>query len=123
MKAKLLAATLLAFAAGAAADAASAQSDPAQPLGADYPTVAVADYVLGCMKANGETRQVLERCSCSIDVIRTLLPYDRYEAAEAFLSLGQVSGERGVIFRTSEQAKAAIDSLRRAQIEAELRCF
>ena len=90
---------------------------------ADYPTVAVADYVLGCMKANGEDRATLERCACSIDVISTLLPYDAYEEAEAFLALGQVTGERGVIFRTSEQSKEARDRLRRAQIEAELRCF
>lgn len=89
----------------------------------DYPTVAVAEYVLACMKANGETRPILEKCSCSIDVITTLLPYSRYEAAEGFLSLGQITGERGVIFRTSEQAKEAIQYLRRAQVEAELRCF
>ena len=90
---------------------------------ADYPTVAVADYVMGCVKANGEDRATLERCACSIDVITTLLPYDAYEEAEAFLALGQVTGERGVIFRTSEQSKDARDRLRRAQIEAELRCF
>ena len=95
----------------------------AAPLGTDYPTTAKADYVLGCMKANAETRELLERCSCSIDVIATLLPYDAYEEAEAFLSLGQVTGERGVIFRTSEQAKDAVEALRRAQVEAELRCF
>lgn len=91
--------------------------------GNDYPTMAIADYVFGCMKANGETRQALEQCSCSIDVIADLLPYERYVAAEAFMSMGQVSGEKGVIFRTSEQAKSATGDLRRAQAEAEIRCF
>ena len=90
---------------------------------ADYPTTVLADYVLGCMKANQETRRVLEQCSCSIDVITTLLPYSRYEEAETFLSMGQVVGERGVMFRTSRQATEAVGDLRRAQIEAELRCF
>ena len=66
---------------------------------------------------------MLDRCACSIDVIGALLPYEAYEEAEAYLSLGQVVGERGVLFRTSEGAKAAVDRLRRAQIEAELRCF
>ena len=42
----------------------------------DYPTVAIADYVMACMVANGQTRQALERCSCSIDVVSTLLTYD-----------------------------------------------
>ena len=104
-----------------AATAAHAQSPIRR--GEDYPTVAIADYVLGCMKANTETRTMLEHCSCSIDVISTLLPYPRYEEAEAFLSLGQIKGERGVIFRTSEESKAAVQDLRRAQVEAELRCF
>ena len=89
----------------------------------DYPTTVIADYVLGCMSANGQTRQILERCSCSIDLVSTILPYERYEEAEAFMSLGQMNGERGVIFRTSEEARAAIGDLRRAQVEAELRCF
>ena len=89
----------------------------------DYPTVARADYVFACMKANGETRTALERCSCSIDVIASILPYDRYIAAEAVLSLSQITGERGEMFRAPEQARSARDDLRRAQAEAEVRCF
>ena len=58
----------------------------------DYPTNARADYVFGCMKANGDTRTSLDQCSCSIDVIATILPYDRYVEAEAVLSLSQVPG-------------------------------
>jgi hypothetical protein len=43
----------------------------------DYPTASRADYVFACMKTNGETRQALEQCSCSIDVIASILAYDR----------------------------------------------
>lgn len=89
----------------------------------DYPTATIADYVYGCLKANGETRTALDKCSCSIDVIASLIPYDQYSEAEAYLSLRFVTGERGVIFRTAEPARAAIDRLRRAQAEAEVRCF
>jgi len=89
----------------------------------DYPTTARADYVLACMKANGETRHVLEQCSCSIDVIASILPYERYVTAEAVLSVGQVQGNLGAQFRSSEPAKAALNELRRAQAEAEVRCF
>lgn len=88
-----------------------------------YPTVAVVDYVYGCMKANGETRAALENCSCSIDVIASILPYERYEAAETFRSLGLQTGERGVLFRQSAPAKSAVAELSRAQAEAEVRCF
>jgi hypothetical protein len=89
----------------------------------DYPTSARVDYVFGCMKANGETRQVLEQCSCSIDVIASVLPYDRYVTAETVLSMAQVPGTLGNQFRATEIAKSAVDDLRRAQAEGEVRCF
>ena len=89
----------------------------------DYPTSARAEYVFGCMKANGETPQTIEQCSCSIDIIASLLPYDRYISAETVLSMSQVRGNLGTQFRSSEQAKSALDDLRRAQAEAEVRCF
>jgi hypothetical protein len=89
----------------------------------DYPTSARAEYVFGCMKANGETPQTIEQCSCSIDIIASLLPYDRYVTAETVLSMSQVRGNLGTQFRSSEQAKTALDDLRRAQAEAEVRCF
>jgi hypothetical protein len=89
----------------------------------DYPTAVRADYVFGCMKANGETRQALERCSCSIDVIASILPYERYVTAETVLSMAQVPGMLGGQFRSTEAAKVAVDDLRRAQAEAEVRCF
>jgi hypothetical protein len=89
----------------------------------DYPTSARAEYVYGCMKANGETRQTIDQCSCSIDIIASLLPYTRYVTAETVLSMSQVQGNLGGEFRSSEQAKGAVDDLRRAQAEAEVRCF
>jgi len=89
----------------------------------DYPTATRADYVYACMKANGETRAVLDQCSCSIDVIASILPYDRYVTAETALSLAQVPGRFGAMFRTPEEPKAAVAELRRAQAEAEVRCF
>jgi len=89
----------------------------------DYPTTARAEYVFGCMKANGESRQSIEQCSCSIDIIASLLPFDRYVTAETVLSMSQVRGNLGGQFRTSEQARGALDDLRRAQAEAGVRCF
>lgn len=89
----------------------------------DYPTSARADYVFGCMKANGETQRSLEQCSCSIDIIASIVPYDRYVTAETVLRMAQVRGNLGGEFRSTEQAKAAVDDLRRAQAEAEVRCF
>jgi hypothetical protein len=89
----------------------------------DYPTDARADYVFACMKANGETHQAMEQCSCSIDVIASLLPYDRYVAADTVMSLSQVPGRFGAMFRSTEESKSVVTDLRRAQAEAEVRCF
>jgi len=97
---------------------------PGQALAAgDYPTTAVADYVYACMKTNGETRQALERCSCSIDVIASIVPYDDYETAETFRRMSLTTGEASGLFKESAPAKAAGTELRRAQAEAEIRCF
>ena len=89
----------------------------------DYPTAARAEYVFGCLKSNGETREAIEQCSCSIDVIASIVPYERYVTAETVLSMSQVRGNLGGQFRTSEQAAGALNDLRRAQAEAEVRCF
>jgi hypothetical protein len=89
----------------------------------DYPTSARADYVFGCMKANGDTRQSLDQCSCSIDVIATILPYEKYVAAETVASITQQAGQIGNMFRNTAVARDALDELRRAQAEAQIRCF
>ena len=90
----------------------------------DYPTTVRADYVIGCMAANGNTRQALLKCSCAIDTIASLMPYSHYEQAETALSLqagGGVGGRVG-LFRDPPQIKAVIEELHRAQAEANLQC-
>lgn len=89
----------------------------------DYPTDVVADYVIGCMVSNGETQDMLRRCSCSIDTIASILPYDKYEKAETVLMMQQVTGDQGTIFRSVKTLKTMVDELRLAQIEADFRCF
>jgi hypothetical protein len=98
---------------------------PLQGHAQGYPTAALADYVFGCMASNGETPQALEKCSCSIDVISSIIPYKEYEAGETVLRMRQVrgGGEKMELFRDTAVAKDAVDRLRRAQVEAELRCF
>lgn len=91
----------------------------------DYPTAETVDYVLGCMAANGNTREALLKCSCSIDLIAKHLPFEQYEKAETALSLqlgGGVGGRVG-LFRDPPEIKQAIEQLRQAQAEANLQCF
>ena len=90
----------------------------------DFPTTARADYVLGCMAANGNTRLALERCACSIDAIAEQIPYARYEEADTALRMQAGNlGERGAVFRDPPGVRAAVEDLRRAQAEATMRCF
>lgn len=96
---------------------------PAVQAAGDYPTTAVADYVYACMKSNGETREALERCSCSVDVVASIVPYEHYVAAETFRRMALTTGEASGLFRESPQAKSAGAELKRAQAEAEIRCF
>jgi len=101
--------------------AASISASRAAP--ADYPTEALADYVFGCMASNGQTQESLRRCSCSIDVVASIIPYDKYVQASTVLSLTQVPSENISAFRDSPWTKAVVEDLRRAQVEADLRCF
>jgi hypothetical protein len=89
----------------------------------DYPTSARAEYVFACMKTNGDTREALDQCSCSIDVIASLLPYDAYVAAATVASMNQAAGQIGSMFRGTAIARDALARLRRAQAESEIRCF
>jgi hypothetical protein len=95
------------------------------PPANDYPTSERADYVLGCMAANGNTREALLKCSCSIDAIASRMPFAQYEKAETALSMqagGGVGGRVG-LFQDPPEIKQAIEQLRQAQAEANLKCF
>ena len=89
----------------------------------DYPTSARADYVFACMKTNGDTREALDECACSIDIIASLIPYDAYVTASTVASMNQASGQIGAMFRGTAIARDALARLRRAQAESEIRCF
>ena len=103
--------------------ASAAEVDAGSAPTNDYPTSARAEYVFACMKTDGDTREALDQCSCSIDVIASLLPYDAYVAGETVASMNQAGGQIGAEFRGAAVARDALARLRRAQAEAEVRCF
>ena len=88
----------------------------------DYPTLARADYVFGCMAVNGQSRESLRRCSCSIDKIAEMLSFKNYEAAEKILSAMRKGDDRMQESRP-RQVQEKVRRLRLAQVEAELLCF
>jgi hypothetical protein len=99
---------------------ASARAAPA-----DYPTEALADYVLGCMASNGESPEALRKCACSIDTIAAKISYDDYVKAETVLRMQQSASGQDLftMFKGSPWATAMLEKLRAAQVEADLNCF
>ena len=89
----------------------------------DYPTRARAEFVFACMVTNGQTQQALRQFSCAIDVIASVLHYDRYEQAETVMRMRRNSGGYlGETFRTAT-ANNMIRDLQEAEAEGEIRCF
>lgn len=88
----------------------------------DYPTSARADYVFGCMAVNGQTHAALDRCSCAIDVVASILPYKEYVSAETVLRMQQEKSFLSMEFHTVA-AKKIVRRLREAEAEGEVRCF
>ena len=97
--------------------ASAAAPDPA------YTTAVKMEYVLGCMASNGQTPEMLQRCSCSIDAIAASLPYDTYETAETVMRMESVPGQQAAALRSVPQMKDAVDQLRRSQAAANQKCF
>ncbi len=96
----------------------------AQAPANDYPTETRAEYVFACMESGGQTHESLSQCSCSIDVIASILPYEKYVQAETILSISQDhSGRLPVMMKSTALTKNMVATLRRAQAEAEVRCF
>lgn len=119
---RVLAVAGLATVAAAAAALAEECTGKSPALVNDYPTNVRGDYIYGCMMVNGQTRNVLDRCACSIDVIASVLPYKEYEEAETILSVRQRGGE-SVAYMFAPPMQEKVRNLKRAQVEGEIRCF
>ena len=104
------------------AASAAAQDAPKHPK-YDYPTAARADYVIGCLAANGYKREMLDKCACGIDTIANMMSYDDYEYASTVLGVQQGGlGERGQMFNNNPVVQPKLDELHRAEAEVNLRC-
>ncbi len=83
------------------------------------------------MQVNGQTRDSLMKCSCSIDAIAAVLPYPEYASARTIMMMRQSTNRYRDLFRTygafknkvADLKKNKVADLKRAQVEGELRCF
>lgn len=89
-----------------------------------YPTSVLADYVIGCLLANGTNPETLQKCSCSIDFIAESIPYDEYVRVETLMRLQQLEGVgRNAVYKSSAWSNAAVTRFKEIQAESTLRCF
>ena len=119
---KVMAAAGLAVMAAGAAAFGEECAEKLPALVNDYPTNVRGDYIYGCMMVNGQTRDVLDKCACSIDVIASVLPYKDYEEAETIMAVRQRGGE-SVAYMYAPPMLEKVKNLKRAQVEGEIRCF
>ena len=89
----------------------------------EYPTAARVEYVLGCLAVNGQTPEMLRKCSCSIDFIASVISYEKYVQMETILRMRQLRNERSTPFRQSKWANSMIDELKSVEAESTLVCF
>ena len=89
----------------------------------EYPTAARVEYVMGCMAVNGQTPEMLRKCSCSIDFVASVIFYEKYVQIETILRMRQLHSERTAVFRESMSANSLIDELKSVEAEATLECF
>ena len=120
----LAAALMMAALPSHAADANNAGSNnTAARDPSDYPTTARVDYVIGCMATNGQTQEMMERCSCSIDHIAKTIPYNSFVQLETVRRMQDMPGEHAMLFRSVGWIKDLQERFRLAQVEADLECF
>jgi hypothetical protein len=88
-----------------------------------YSTATRAEYVFACMATNGGTPEALQHCACAIDVVASVLPYDKYEKAETVLRMRRSAGGYLAQEFRSAVTNDIVRDLQEAEAEAEVRCF
>lgn len=95
---------------------------PDDPAGHDYPTSARVEYVQECMLRNGGKLASLYQCSCVIDRIASELAYDDFVEWGTFARNASLAGERGGVFRDSDEAREDAKRYRAVEAEAHKAC-
>ena len=83
----------------------AADTPPANCPGQGYPTSARVEYVQECMQQSGAEIGNLYKCSCAIDWIAKQVSYDDFVEWATFAHNSSMAGERGGVFRDTDQAR------------------
>ncbi len=89
--------------------------------GYDYPTQGRVEYVLTCMDDNGHDFANVYKCSCVIDKIAAVVPYDEFVDESTFAKYAALGGEGGAEFRT-DTARHQTKTFKTLEAEAYRAC-
>ena len=89
--------------------------------GYDYPTQGRVEYVLTCLDENGHDFANVYKCSCVIDKIAAVLPYDEFVGEQTFARYATLGGQGGAEFRV-DHAKDESKSFRTLKTNAYRAC-
>jgi hypothetical protein len=89
--------------------------------GYDYPTQGRVEYVLTCMDENGHDFANVYKCSCVLDKMAAVLPYDQFVDESTFARYATLGGEGGAEFRV-EHARQQTKAFRKLQADAYRSC-
>jgi ACT domain-containing protein len=76
------------------------------------------------MASNGQTHEMMQKCSCSIDPIAQTIPYQEYAQISTLVSLKQMtSAGRNAVYKSSTWSQKAIAKFKEPQADSTLSCF
>ncbi|HSD75439.1 MAG TPA: hypothetical protein VLB75_11775 [Steroidobacteraceae bacterium] len=94
----------------------------AGPSGHDYPTAARVEYVQECMLKSGAQVANLYKCSCAIDRMAKDLTYDDFVEWGTYARNASLAGERGGVFRDTDEAREKAKQYRALETSAYKGC-
>jgi hypothetical protein len=94
----------------------------AGPSGHDFPTAARVEYVQECMMKSGTEIGNLYKCSCAIDRLAKDLTYDDFVEWGTYARNASLAGERGGVFRDSDEAREKAKKYRALEANAYKSC-
>ena len=92
------------------------------PVQNNYPTLARVEYVVDCMRSVGPADENIYKCACVIDRIAEKFEYDAYVEASTYSKYASSAGERGGVFRDSDDAKQKAKLYREVETAAFKSC-
>lgn len=87
-----------------------------------FPTSARVEFVQECMLKSGGEIASLYKCSCAIDWIAKEVSYEDFVEWETFARNASMAGERGGVFRDTDEAKKEGKQYRDVEREAYQAC-